>query len=734
MWEDNDPEVQEIAGEQGRQYTAGSWRGWTDKLGRWNARMHCPAHEQDRLNELVMERKLQKQRQEAEEARRRAEEAEEAPEEPPAAEGRRPRSPFSRVSLPHHVAGLWGSVLGAGAGLAGVGMGLALTPLGATGAGVAQVGRALVNLLASSLRMVGTVGAGLLTVALGTVLAGAIGASAAMVLSAVSNLFGQIAETITSALQGVAGVVRDVFREAADYVRSVMQMVYVGGQTPAEAAGAAGALGAFGLRPQETAGLLGQWMMRPEFLAPRLAPLGGLRYGADGEIDWEATLRGMRQGLQAYPEMAQYPVLQGLMGQQGARMLMPIMQMEQPAFERALATAGELRPELANVRALREELMPLQAQVGMLASVLKVELASAALEPVLALLRAMVDLVRENRDVINEWLRTLPGRLAEWMAEAAEKADELLTSLPHIARSLSEIADHLRALWDWLQRIGDFMSAHPTLSAVMRRLRLPMVGAAIGGLRGGPAGALVGGLMGAGAELGGAAFGGWGTVGGGALGLVSGTALLRHMAARAAAETAAGTAAGTAAAGGGLAAAGLGSVVAMIAGILVASTTIAAWTSGWWDAYRQQKAAEGQYRELEAGARELGYVTPEMAAESFGPEIARRFRLDELTPREQELVGERYYEMIHARGEREGQPWTERAHDVLQKIEDRMHEVAEHTSPDQVRHAVQRGQEEATRRQETTFTFIVRPSTEFELELERQEALRAWRAIQLVVG
>jgi len=29
---------------------------------------------------------------------------------------------------------------------------------------------------------------------------------------------------------------------------------------------------------------------------------------------------------------------------------------------------------------------------------------------------------------------------------------------------------------------------------------------------------------------------------------------------------------------------------------------------------------------------------------------------------------------------------------------------------------------------------VIRPSTEFEAELERQEALRAWRGIQLAVG
>ncbi len=732
MWDEHDPEVQEIAAEQGRQYVNGGWRGWTDRSGRWNPRMHVPAHEQERLDRLVMERKLQKQQQREAELARQLEqqaaraEAEEAVAPEAGGTGRRlGMTPFTRASVPGHVAGMVTSVLGAGVGLATSGMALALSPLGATGTGITQIGRAVADLLAGSIRMISSMGSGVLTVAIGTLFAGAIGAASIIVLDAVSDMFGRVAQAITTTMQGVATVIRDTFRDATEYARNAMQMVYVGGYGVGESLGAIATFGAFGLSPAQTAGLFGSWTMRPEFLEARLAPLGGLRRAATGEIDWPATLRAMRSALSSYPEMAQYPMLQALLGAQGANLLMPLMQMEEGAFEEALGASRNLTPQVERVRALREELMPLQGQVALLAQTLKLELASAALEPVLTLLRAMVGLVRENRDAITGWLRQLPERLADWLARAAEYAERFADSLPEIGRRLGEIADHLRSLWDWLRRLGDFVSAHPTLSAVL-------AGAGIGALRGGVPGAVVGGLVAGGAQVGTSFFGGWGGVGGGLLGLLGGVGLMRGLPALATrmaapellafplglplAEGAAGLS--------GLLGFGLSALPYMAA--IAAGVLIPYYASGYAGARAQAAAGEEAYSSRLRALLQAGVATPHTAAASLGPDVLAYYEEHGMSGPIGERIRARLAEM---RGAVEGR---DAISGFLRDLQERMRQIADNTSPDRVQEAMRRGQAEAQR--EAQLTVVIRPSTEFEAELERQEALRAWRGIQLAVG
>jgi len=748
----------------GQEYRNGAWWGGQDRRGVFTRAAHAPARVAESLNQRVLAKYMTKRQaaeaQAEEEAARQAELIQAAQAE---AEQQRQfadaltaggeggggagggggrggwawgRSQLSQVSVPRHVAGLFGSVMGAGAGVFGAGMGLALSPLGLTGAGMTQVGNAVVNLLVGGLQAVATLGSSVLSLAMGAVLAGAIGAAGVVVLSAVGDLFGRVAQAITTSLQGVAQVVRDVFREAGEYARQSMQMVYMGGYTLPSAMGAMATFGALGVGPAETAGLLGQWSMRPEFLAMRLAPLGGLRMGEGGEIDWAGTLRGMRGALRSYPGMMQYPLLSGVLGAQGAGMLMPLMMMGDRAFEGALANADLMAPQLERVRALREELMPLQAQIGLLATVLKVELASAALQPVLVLLQSLVDLVRDNREEISEFMRALPSRLADWLAAAADRARELSERWPEINRQLGATIDHLRTAWRWIERIGDFIRAHPTLSAFL--------GGAVLGIPGGPSRMLTMGMTAAGIQAGTSVGGGWGGVAGGALNFLGTAALLRGVPALGA-RMVAGTAApealafpvgaagpsllsGGAAAGGVLAAALPWAAIVAAAALMVG--TAAYYGTGYARARGEQRASERQFGEAEAGARELGYVTYEMALESFGPAIVKAYHDKTMTEAQERAVAERYMEMVAARrGEQERREGLTGA---LETIRDRMHEVAENTSPHRVREAMRRGQEEAQQREPVVV--LVRPSSQFELELEQQEALRTWRGIQVAVG
>jgi len=775
--------VHEVEVENGRTYDGRLWRGWVDSAGRPNPRMRVPPSEQARLDERVLAKYMEKrQRAEAEaqaEAERQAELLEAAQAEAMqqrefadaavaggvggggaaagegvgggwGARGGWPwgRSPLSQVSVPRHVAGRVGSMAGAVAGVVGVGMGLALSPLGVTGAGMTQVGNAVVNLLVGGLQSLASVGSSVLSLALGAVLAGAIGAAGVVVLSAVGDLFGHVAQAITASMQGVAQVVRDVFREAGEYARQSMQMVYLGGYSVPAATGALATFGALGVPPAETAGLFGQWSMRPEFLEMRLAPLGGLRTGEGGEVDWPGTLRGMRSALQGYPDIMRQPLLSGMLGAQGAQTLMPLMQMEEGAFERALSAADVLTPQMAQIRELREELTPLQAQVGMLATVLKVELASAALQPVLVLLQTLVELVRENREEIGAFMAALPERLAGWLADAAEKARELAERWPDINRALSETVEHLQAAWRMIEAIYGFITAHPTASA--------MLGGAALGIPGGPGGMIAGAMTLGGAQVGGAAGGVGGGVGGAVAGLIGGTALSRFglTAARTAvggligggAETlafpvGAGGASLLGAEGGLLAGGGTTSIVAAISGlapillaVAAATAATAYYVEGVGPALREAREKEREYVEAEEGARALGYVTPEEVARSFGEAFFRSWEAGELSQKEQEAFVRRRDEMsAAARGEREREA---EGGGVLERtfatIRDRLRDIAEHTSPHRVQEAMRRGQEEAQRREPVVI--LVRPSSQFELELEQQEALRTWRGIQVAVG
>ncbi len=660
-----------------------------------------------------------------------------------------PRSPQSPYSVPRYVANLFSSVLGAGAGMATMGMGMALSPLGGTGAGATQVGQAVVSLLVGGLNAVASAGSAVLSLAIGGLLAGAVGGAAAMVLAAVGDLFGQIAQAITSSVQGVVTVIKDVFNDAGQYARAAMNMNYFGGYGVGDASGAISTFGAFGMSPETTSGLFGQWSMRPEFLSMRLGPLGGLRMDEGGGIDWAGTLRGMRGALGSYPQMAQYQVLQALLGGQGAQALMPIMQMGEGAFEQALGNAEGLQAPTDQLRALREELAPLQAQVGLTAQLLKVELAGAALQPVVALLQTLLELTRENRGALREWLSDLPGRLAGWISEATEWAEKLADALPRVAESLADIARRVQDIYGHARALGEFITAHPTLSALF-------AGAAVGGSVGGFPGAVMGGLTVAGMEVGGSLYGGGGVVGGGLGGLALGGLLLSGGAAgtRAAigrmlmgpATLAFGAGsggglgslltAGGGLAGGGSLLAGTGGIVALVGGILAASTAIAAWTSGFWGSYKEQKEAEKAAAAMEGGARELGYITPELAAESFGPEIARRFREGDLSQREQGMVADRMRQMMAERRARlqreEGEGEEGGFGGAMRAIRERMAQIADNTSPERVREANRQAQEDARDRNLGTLTIRLDPEFERMFILELTQS--AFRDLQVSIG
>lgn len=668
-----------------------------------------------------------------------------------------PRSPQSPYSVPRYVANLFSSVLGAGAGMATMGMGMALSPLGGTGAGATQVGQAVVSLLVGGLNAVASAGSAVLSLAIGGLLAGAVGGAAAMVLAAVGDLFGQIAQAITSSVQGVVTVIKDVFNDAGQYARAAMNMNYFGGYGVGDASGAISTFGAFGMSPETTSGLFGQWSMRPEFLSMRLGPLGGLRMDEGGGIDWAGTLRGMRGALGSYPQMAQYQVLQALLGGQGAQALMPIMQMGEGAFEQALGNAEGLRAPTDQLRALREELAPLQAQVGLTAQLLKVELAGAALQPVVALLQTLLELTRENRGALREWLSDLPGRLAGWISEATEWAEKLADALPRVAESLADIARRVQDIYGHARALGEFITAHPTLSYMLA-----------GGVIGGVPGALAFG----GAQVGGATLGEGGMIGGGLAGLLlgglavsggsraaigrlmMGPSTLAFPSMLGAAESlafpataAAGTLGvgqwsaamgGRGLLGGGTLLGGMGvsSIVGLVAGILAASTAIAAWTSGFWGAYKEQKEAEKAAAAMEGGARELGYITPELAAESFGPEIARRFREGDLSSREQGMVADRMRQMMSERRARlqreEGEGEEGGFSGAMRAIRERMAQIADNTSPERVREANRQAQEDARDRNLGTLTIRLDPEFERMFILELTQS--AFRDLAVSIG
>jgi len=493
MWEENDPEVEEIASEQGKRYVRRMWCGWTDSLGRWNPNMHCPSHEQDRINQLVMTRKLEK----AEQAQRQAEEAQQAepagaPEALGEAEDGEPsrlgRSPWTHTGLPYQAAGAFGGVLGAGAGAVTAGLGLALSPLGASGAGVTQVGGAIMNLLVSAVNSLTMLGASVLTIAIGAVFAGAIAACAGVVLVAVGGMFGRVAETITEAMSGVVRIVRDLFDTAIQYAQSAMQLVYFGGQTPGAAVGLMSAMQGFGVSPETTAGIFGQWQMRPEFLGPRLGAMGvPMGVGPEGETDWPGTLEAMRTQVRGLPELMRYPMLAATLGPQAAQQFLPMMEMPERRFQEALRQGEELRPLTEELQAIREELVPLRGQFDLLTTTIKVDLIGAVLAPISAVLETLLDMFGGHREAIQAWLQDTATRALRGLLLGVEY---IVRHIPQAVDWLEKVWNKLKDIWERLAPVAErgaqaagFAEEHPVATAAGLLAVLGIGQVATGGLR-----------------------------------------------------------------------------------------------------------------------------------------------------------------------------------------------------------------------------------------------------------
>lgn len=580
------------------------------------------------------------------------------------------RSPFNRSSLPYQTAGAFGGVLAAGAGPGMAAVGLAMSPFGGAGAGVTEVAQGLSNLLVSSLRSLAMVGAGVVQLALGALFATAIAGCAAVVLNAVSDIFGRIAETITESLRGVVQIVRDVFNTAVEYAQNAMQMVYFGGQTPEAASGWIAQLQAFGVAPQTTAGIFGQWQMRPEFLGPRLGALG-----VPEGLEPRETLEAMRGRMQGMPELMRYPMLAGAMGPQAAQALMPIMQMEEGPFREALARGEELAPLTEELRAIREELAPLRAQFELLTTTVKVDLLAGVLEPVKGLMTAVLDLWTGHRREIEGWLQTTAQRGIEGFLLYAEIG---IRHIPEAVAWLRNLWETLSRLWarlePWLERSGraaGFAEEHPyaTAAGVLGAVGLGQVG--IGALRGVGAGLLGGGAgaaAGAGAEA---------------------------------------TAAGLGVATGSLMATLLPALLWLIPPLIGAG--IAYYGSGYAGVRRGAGAEAELIAETEEYQRRLQQLSPEQRRQLYG-----------MTEQERAAFVEAGGETPFARLIRE-------IREIFTHIREEVHESARESRRKDER-------EEADERERPEATIYLRPSREFEVELEAIETLRVWRGIQLMVG
>ena len=383
-----------------------------------------------------------------------------------------------------------------------------LSAAGGTGQGVATIGNALVNAAARGVA-IATTGAvtlgaavvGVLAAVISTGLAifgavlgaailnvfvGALALVAGTLGKAIGDVFGELGKAVVSSLQGVVQVLQDLTKTGREFGGGLLQMMGAGGMS-ARGAGASLLSGiGLGMSPGQTAGMFGQWGMRPEFLGPRMSILG-----ASPEMGREQQLMAMQGGLAGVPDFLKYPMLNIATGGNAAAML-PGMMLP-PSVLAANARAREqVDPGGAAVQRFAQVVAPLLDRIAMVVAGMKLQILDRLAPLMEAGLNAILNLWTRHLGQI----RSLIDRLPEFVG----------MGLQFMLRLAAQLLDTFGKVYDWFKGSflpwfsGEFIPVLERFWGVLRK-----IGDFLGGLLG------VGGGGGAGASGGGG--GGFGHAG-----------------------------------------------------------------------------------------------------------------------------------------------------------------------------------------------------------------------------
>lgn len=378
----------------------------------------------------------------------------------------------ARAQLRRRRTGGWGTALAIGAatgavvsmslatiqGVMGDLLGMAFESFGASGQAVMRIGQSIVDVIARSLKGIATAGAvvigGVLGLIFGPAVAVALGAVMGGLAAALGAVAAAVGKLFGDALQSAKAVLDDVIGAATRFAEALMRIHWATGMTVGSAAGLTLTLDALGISAQQAESLFGQWAMRLEFLAPRLAMMGvALTRNADGTIDWAFALSQLRQRFMELPDIMRIPYLTATVGPQAAQALLPIMHMPEPEFRAGADRAREAQHLAGLGERVVHEYGPVRQRLRFIVQMIKLEVAQAALPWVTELLRTVEDLWAQYREVILAFVRQIPAWIGTGWNVVIEMVQKFLRLLPDVVDWLARAANVGRVLANVLIRI-----------------------------------------------------------------------------------------------------------------------------------------------------------------------------------------------------------------------------------------------------------------------------------------
>lgn len=357
-----------------------------------------------------------------------------------------------------------GGLLGTATDAVGDLLETALHSLGQTGQAAQRVGRAVCDTIISGIRAVATVGGAAVGAALGLILGpavmAALGAVMGMLGAAVGLVAGALGRLFGEALKATKQLLDDVTGAALEFSDAIMRIHWMSGQAVGSATQLVFALDAMGVKAGETAGIFGQWGMRAEFLDAKLGALGArLVQNRDGTTNWAQTLLLLRQRFLELPDMLRMPMLSAAVGSSAAQTLYGKFMLPDQQFEAALGRGEEGRRYSEMAERTKLVLEPILQRVRQIASLIKLDIVTAALPAMVALLGRVEQLWEANRERIRQFAQAIPQLILtglDLMLQGFQKGLELLPTwveyLKTIAEVLREAGNALIRVLNWADR------------------------------------------------------------------------------------------------------------------------------------------------------------------------------------------------------------------------------------------------------------------------------------------
>lgn len=455
-WADDDEQVLEVMDENGGRfrYRAGRWYGGINpRTGRWDLRIAAEPGDAQRLNARVFEKKMERQREEAEAA------AQEGQPEGGRPEAGRPRRRGWGAAAATAL-GAQAAVIAAGATalvtpvLAQV-MSAAVQPLGGAGQALQNVGMGLVNFVAQSIRSVSYMGGALIGLALYQVLGPALATALGFLTAAGGQLLGNIGQLLGEAFQGLVGIFTDVNRVGRETADTIMNIAYNTGMAAEEATRLAMSLQAAGTPLQTINQLFGRWEARPEIMGPRLSVIG---------VDYEQALRQgdlllqLHDRLAAMPDIMRVPMLRAALGP-GAETMLPQIMRPREEIEEAQRFAEHWGAGSEAMERMQQHVEATQARVDFLGRSLRLHLLEGFLPIMQRGLEMLLTLWDQNRDAVLRFItQTAPEAFLRGIVQVIDWVDAHLDEILQAGRDFCDIvvdiARSMETAARWLGEIG----------------------------------------------------------------------------------------------------------------------------------------------------------------------------------------------------------------------------------------------------------------------------------------